>query len=172
MLVRLAGTSLLALGAMLAAPESALAQSKSISTYSITAPPTTPPATAPAAPVAPAAPPKPVVTTPKPDFTRLGNTTFDTTTTEIPDRPKGRGEPAGGVVPGGNPGNLNQLQSLTSINQLLALPRTSETASPVSVLHRLENRLPTAGQGQSAAGQAPEDRAGALQALDGAKPLL
>ncbi len=152
-----------ALAMLVSAPASA--QSTTGSSYTPTYTPTyTPPVTV-------YVPPKTVVVpqTPRPDFTRSYNPPTVPDIPGIPNRPD-PGFPGGGS---GDRGSLNQLQSLTSIGQLLAVPTATETVLPSIVLHKLENGVMTGGPAVQAAGAgAPADRAGAMQALDGAKPLL
>lgn len=130
-------------------------------------------------------PPQPQVQ-PRPDFTRLLNNPTQATTPDYPDDPRiGRRPPRkdGGSDDDGDrpPTNsrtgertdLRQLGSVNSVGDLLALPaRPNSPSEPpqVSVLHKLENRMPLAGPSGQPAGA--EGRAGALQALENAKPLL
>lgn len=159
-----AALAVIVLGASLTVATPASAQS----TYSPPGykTPTTPP-------VVVVTPPKPVVVpqTPKPDFTRSYNPPTVPETPEIPTRPD-PGFPGGGFA--GDRGSLTQLQSLSSIGQLMAVPTATEIALPSAVLHKLENRMPLTGPAEQTAGAGvvPEGRVGAMQALDGAKPLL
>ena len=161
-----AAMAAIAIGVSLTVAAHALAQGSTYSPPGYT-PPTAPP------PVAVVTPPKPVVVpqTPRPDFTRSYTPPTVPEIPEIPNRPD-PGFPGGRFS--GDRGSLNQLQSVSSIGQLLAVPVATETAIPSVTLHKLENRMPLIGPaGQTAGnGVAPEGRAGAMQALESAKPIL
>lgn len=156
----------LAFGAAMTMPSSpASAQVK--------APAGPPPGVAVPPPVVVVAPPKPVVVpvTPRPDFTRNFNPPIVPETPEIPTRPD-PGFSGGGST--GARGKLDQLQSLTSIGQLMTAPAATDVVIPSVSLNNLENRMTLTGAADrvSATGAMPEGRDGALQALESAKPIL
>jgi hypothetical protein len=164
-ILRIAAIGLIALlGASLAAPAPASAQTKTggTTTFGTTAPTAPPPVIH-------------VQPQPKPQI-KLYYQPNVPEIPEIPTDPRGRPETigTGSQIPVGNTGNLGQLNTVSSIGQLLALPAADEARGPSQVLHKLENRLPSTGAAGQTTGNPDEagDRAGALKALENAKPIL
>lgn len=98
-----------------------------------------------------------VDTTPGRDIPRRGDDGKDTPTTDRP----------------GETRNLNQLQSISSIGQLSQAPlqRSFEAPRPTT-LNKLENRLTASVATAQAKAGGTAGRDQAIQALDGAKPLI
>jgi hypothetical protein len=163
-ILRIAAIGLIALGASAVASAPASAQTKTGGTTTVGT-------------TAPTAPPPVVHVQPQPQpQIKLYHQPNVPEIPEIPTDPRGKPETTGtgSRIPGGNTGNLGQLNAVSSIGQLLALPAADEARGPSQILHRLENRLPLAGAAGQTTGNpaAAEGRSGALRALESAKPIL
>lgn len=168
-ILRIAAIGLIALGASAVASAPVSAQTKTGGTTTVgTTAPTAPPPVVHVQPLQPQPQPQPQI--------KLYHQPNVPEIPEIPTDPRGKPETTGtgSRMLGGNTGNLGQLNAVSSIGQLLALPAADEARGPSQILHRLENRLPLAGAAGQTTGNpaAAEGRSGALRALESAKPIL